>query len=141
MIRLIVTGHGKFASGLINAVDFIVGKQENLIGIEFNNQDLVTYSEQIENIIKDAYKNDDSVVVLTDLIGGTPFRISSSISTKYNNVYVVAGVNIPMLLEAVFKRENYDIKSFVNYIVEMGKNGIESLDNLLKKKGGTSNGI
>ncbi|MGF7400135.1 PTS galactosamine/N-acetylgalactosamine transporter subunit IIA [Thermoanaerobacterium thermosaccharolyticum] len=141
MVRLIVTGHGKFASGLINVVEFIVGKQDNLIGIEFNNQDLATYSEQIENIIKDANKNNDSVVILTDLIGGTPFRISSSISAKYNNVYVVTGANIPMLIEALFNRENYDISNFVNYIIKMGKNGIESLDNLLKKKGGTGDGI
>lgn len=141
MVRLIVTGHGKFASGLINVVEFIVGKQDNLIGIEFNNQDLATYSEQIENIVKDAYKNNDSVVILTDLIGGTPFRISSSICAKYNNVYVIAGTNIPMLIEAVFNRGNHDIKSFVNYIIKIGKNGIESLDNLLKKKGGTDDGI
>lgn len=133
MVRLIVTGHGKFATGLIDGIEIIVGKQENLIGIEFNNQNLEIYTEQIENAVKEAKDKNDSVIILTDLIGGTPFRVSSLVSRNYNNVYVITGANIPMLIEAVLNRENFELNKFVNHLINIGKNGIQSLDNLLER--------
>ncbi|HHY80778.1 PTS galactosamine/N-acetylgalactosamine transporter subunit IIA [Thermoanaerobacter thermohydrosulfuricus] len=133
MVRLIVTGHGKFATGLIDGIEIIVGKQENLIGIEFNNQNLEIYTEQIENAVKEAKDKNDSVIILTDLIGGTPFRISSFVSRNYSDVYVITGANIPMLIEAVLNRENFELNKFVNHLINIGKNGIESLDNLLER--------
>ncbi|MBT1279144.1 PTS galactosamine/N-acetylgalactosamine transporter subunit IIA [Thermoanaerobacter sp. CM-CNRG TB177] len=134
MVRLIITGHGKFARGLIDGIEIIVGKQENLIGIEFNNQDLEIYTAQIENAIKEAKDKNESVVILTDLIGGTPFRVCSFVSRNYSDVYVITGANIPMLIEAVLSRENFEVNEFVNYLINVGKNGIESLDNLLERK-------
>jgi mannose/fructose/sorbose-specific phosphotransferase system IIA component len=133
MVRLIVTGHGKFATGLIDGIEIIVGKQENLIGIEFNNQNLEIYTEQIENAVKEAKDKNDSVIILTDLIGGTPFRISSFVSRNYSDVYVITGANIPMLIEAVLNRENFELNKLVNHLINIGKNGIESLDNLLER--------
>lgn len=133
MVRLIVTGHGKFATGLIDGIEIIVGKQENLIGIEFNNQNLEIYTEQIENAVKEAKDKNDSVIILTDLIGGTPFRISSFVSRNYSDVYVITGANIPMLIEAVLNRENFELNKLVNHLINIGKNGIDSLDNLLER--------
>lgn len=135
MVRLIVTGHGKFASGLINVIEVIAGRQENLIAIEFASQDLEEYMGKIEKAIKEAIDNEESVIILTDLISGTPFRISSFLSEKYSNVHVVAGTNVPMLIEAVFKRGNFKkAEELVAYLINIGKNGIESFDNLLKQK-------
>ncbi|MDI3501719.1 MAG: N-acetylgalactosamine system component [Thermoanaerobacter sp.] len=134
-MKLIVTGHGKFASGLANVIEVIAGKQDELFAIEFVGQDLEKYTQEMEKIIKVAFEEKKSVIILTDLISGTPFRISSFLSEKYPNVYVVAGTNVPMLIEAVFKRRDFkDQEELVRHLIAVGKNGIESLDNLLRQK-------
>lgn len=135
MVKLIITGHGKFATGLMSVIEVILGKQENLIGIDFNDQDLETYTHEIETAVKDAVQNKEGVIIFTDLIGGTPFRIVSSISGKYQNVYILSGTNIPMLMEALLKRESLKGDDLIVNIIEIGKKGIESLDVLLKQKG------
>ncbi|MFX3860103.1 hypothetical protein ACJBTQ_10370 [Streptococcus suis] len=44
------------------------------------------------------------VFILTDLLGGTPFKVSVELSTeqKEQNVVVLSGLNIAMILEANF---------------------------------------
>lgn len=136
MVKIIVTGHGKFAEGLIDVVNFIIGKQEGLEGINYNNQDLDIYYKQIENAINN---RGEEVLVFTDIIGGTPFRISSTISTKYKKVYVIAGTNIPMLIETIFKRESMSFDKLIKHIILIGKESITTVNDLLEERSASIN--
>ena len=54
----------------------------------------------------------EGVLVFCDLLGGTPFNQSMLISQDVDNVEVVAGTNLPMLIELVMTR------SFANATLE-----------------------
>ena len=128
MIKLIITGHGKFSNGMLDGITFIMGAQSDIIKVEFDNMDLGIYSNEIEDIIKNS---NQGTVIFTDLIGGTPFRISTLLCAKYDNVYVITGSNIPMIIEAIIKREIMPLKELAKQIIDIGKDGIQVFDRQL----------
>lgn len=125
MVKLIITGHGRFSDGMLDGINFIMGIQKDIIKVEFNNIDLEIYSDKIEDIIK---SSKEGTLIFTDIIGGTPFRISTILGMKYDNVYVVTGTNISMIIESIIKREVMPLKELVEQITNVGKNAVQVFD-------------
>jgi len=125
MVKLIITGHGRFSDGMLDGINFIMGIQKDIIKVEFNNIDLEIYSNKIEDIIK---SSKEGTLIFTDIIGDTPFRISTILGMKYDNVYVVTGTNISMIIESIIKREVMPLKELVEQITNVGKNAVQVFD-------------
>ena len=97
-IGLIVTGHGIFATGLTNSLRQIVGMPEDYVPIDYRENDSL---EDISKKMIDALnvlKTCDEILVLCDLIGGVPFKTAVKISYSYQNLEVIGGVNLGMLI-------------------------------------------
>ncbi len=129
MIGIIVVGHGEFAKGLTSAVELIAGKQDAYITLDFTSD--IT-PESLKSNISDAIetlKENDGILVFTDLKGGTPFKESVEISLQYDNVKVLTGTNIAMLLEAALMRSSVtDVESFTKSLVETGSGQVDYFD-------------
>lgn len=129
MIGIIVVGHGEFAKGLTSAVELIAGVQDKYITLDFTSD--IT-PEQLKVNIKDAIDrldNETGVLVFTDLMGGTPFKESVEISLQYDNVKVLTGTNIAMLLEAALMRAAItDVEEFTRNLKETGSSQVDYFD-------------
>ncbi len=129
MIGIIVVGHGEFAKGLTSAVELIAGKQDAYITLDFTSD--IT-PESLKSNISDAIETlqeNDGILVFTDLKGGTPFKESVEISLQYDNVKVLTGTNIAMLLEAALMRSSVtDVESFTKSLVETGSGQVDYFD-------------
>lgn len=127
MIGLIITGHGEFAEGIHDATEMIAGKQENYKKVLFKeNMDLSALQAQLKENIDSLLTTNKGVVILTDLKGGTPFNNSVLLSTEYDNVEVIAGANLPISIEASMHSQiKEDAKELADYLVEVGRTGIE----------------
>ncbi|UPU38982.1 PTS sugar transporter subunit IIA [Erysipelothrix sp. Poltava] len=107
MIGIIVTGHGRFAEGLSSSVELIAGAQPQYKSVLFLEE---SGPEKLSSDLKEAIaevNTGEGVLVFTDLKGGTPFKESVMIAMNHTDVHVLAGTNLPMLLEArlnAFKR-------------------------------------
>lgn len=130
MIGLIITGHGQFAAGMHDATEMIAGKQENYKKVLFKEgMDLDSLSEELSKNIDSLLLTNDGVVILTDLKGGTPFNNSMLLASNYDNVEVIPGVNLPISIEATMHSQmNDSAKELVDYLVEIGRTGIESVE-------------
>lgn len=94
----IICGHGKFAEGLISAVDEITGKGSILLGIsnkEFGGQEL-------ERHLREELKRTAAVVLFTDLPGGSATMAARRILRDTPGVVLVTGTNLGLLLDFVF---------------------------------------
>ncbi|MGL5978486.1 MAG: PTS galactosamine/N-acetylgalactosamine transporter subunit IIA [Erysipelotrichaceae bacterium] len=125
MIGLVVTGHGAFASGLSSSLNLIVGEQENYVAVDFTADMGV---EELEQKLADAFqtlKSCDHILVCSDLAGGSPFKTAVVVGVDYPNVCVVAGTNLPMLIELSMARAfSEDFDALVNMAMTTGKNQI-----------------
>ncbi|MDB6273744.1 PTS mannose transporter subunit IIA, partial [Listeria monocytogenes] len=66
----------------------------------------------------------EGILFLTDLKGGTPFNVLVRLLRNFDAVELVAGVNIPLLLEAFLSRETLSLKELANQVAETGRLGI-----------------
>lgn len=104
MIGCILTGHGTFANGLADALSMIAGDQDYFIPVPFIESGAASYPETLASTISDLLDQTDGVLIFCDLLGGTPFNQAMMLSQNYNNVEVVTGTNLPMLLETLSLR-------------------------------------
>ncbi|EKY3198742.1 PTS mannose transporter subunit IIAB [Cronobacter turicensis] len=127
-IAIVIGTHGWAAEQLLKTAEMLLGEQENVGWIDFvpgeNAETLIEkYNAQLEKL--DTSKG---VVFLVDTWGGSPFNAASRIVVDKPNYEVVAGVNIPMLVETLMARD--DDPSFDELIaiaVETGREGVKAL--------------
>ena len=122
MIGLLVTGHANFGTGITSSVNLIAGEQEAYKAVDF----LPTYStedltREITKALEDL-KDCEGVIIFTDLMGGTPFNVSAQLGHGKENIRIVAGTNLPMLVEIVMSRKFMDnLDELVESVLETGK--------------------
>ena len=122
MIGLLVTGHANFGSGITRSENLIAGEQEAYKYVDF----LPTYSTEdlTVEITKalDELKDCEGIIIFTDLMGGTPFNVSAQLGHGKDNIRIVAGTNLPMLVEIVMSRKFMDdLDGLVESVLETGK--------------------
>lgn len=127
MLGIILTGHGGFASGMYEAAVQIVGKQEQFVAINFPDG---MSTDEFEIQLREALMSvdqGDGVIFLTDILGGSPFRLAAMLSFASNKAEVITGTNMPLLLEMLLERENLDVENFRKLAILSAKNGVTSL--------------
>lgn len=125
MIGFILTGHGHFSTGLKSALDMIAGPQKAFEIVTFTEDAAGAYGENLRAAVKDMREKTDGVLIFCDLMGGTPFNQSMMITAEQDNVSVVAGTNLPMLIDIVMARtEDSTVEDLVAEAVEVGKEGV-----------------
>lgn len=126
MTAVIVATHGKFSEEIVKSSEMIFGKQENVEYVTFvpgeGTEDLTRkYNEAIE-----ALDIKDGLIFLVDLFGGSPFNAASSIAISSENMDIVTGVNLPMILEVFGARSFSSLNELVKVAENSGKESIRS---------------
>ncbi len=132
MIAIILGTHGKFSEEILKSTEMILGEQENIATITFlpgeGADDLM---KKYEDAIK-SLKCEDGVLFMVDLFGGSPFNAASRIAAKEENMDIITGINIPMLLEVFSAREDSTVEELAKLALSTGHLGIKSLKEVLK---------
>lgn len=125
MIGLIVAGHGNFATGLTSSLKLIAGEPENYVAVDFPEEFSVDDLERELVKALDSLKDCAGVLVLTDLGGGSPFKTAVMAGFPRGNVEVVAGTNLPMLIEVNMARQFIEeLDSLTNMALSTGKDQV-----------------
>lgn len=124
---LIIT-HGNFGKGLLNGIEVIMGKQENVLALGLNLGDNIeVVRKEVEKIIKEKLQEDKEIIIVVDLFGGSPFNIALSMMKEYD-VKVITGINMPMLVELLTSINVYDTTELLENISKIGKDGIKVIE-------------
>ncbi|HUG46412.1 MAG TPA: PTS sugar transporter subunit IIA [Sphingomicrobium sp.] len=130
MIGLVLVTHGRLAAEFITAMQHVVGPQEAIEAICIDSDD--DMEERRKDIAK-AIKQVDrgkGVIILTDLFGGTPSNLSISLM-KTENIEVIAGVNLPMLIRLEGARKAMPVHAAVAAAREAGRKYISVASEIL----------
>ncbi|WP_064605694.1 PTS galactosamine/N-acetylgalactosamine transporter subunit IIA [Streptobacillus moniliformis] len=132
MIKILITGHGKISSGILSSVELIYGVSEELVAIDFTQE--ITPEILEDKIEKEILSSKDGVLILSDIAGGTPFKVASILSLKHENVKVIGGMNLPMVLEVLSERDYSTTEKLYNFALEMGREEIKGFELKIKNK-------
>ena len=136
MIGLILTGHGEYAVGVGHALEMIAGKQEAFKVVPFcESEPMETLKSNMKSAIIELQNTTEGIVVFADLLGGSPFKAAMLSATNFENVEVVVGTNLPMLIEiAMFREFSNDVQAVVTQSLNAGKEGIQHVVLSTKKE-------
>lgn len=127
MIGLVVSGHINFATGIASAVEAIAGKSENLAFVDFVTSMSTDDLEVALNQAADEVDSGDGVLFLTDLVGGSPANRALSIVLESQNKEVIAGVNLAMVANSIFERDDFNLQELVRVLIEIGTSSIQDM--------------
>ena len=130
MIGIVVAAHGEFSGGIKSAVTLIAGDQKQFQTVSLREGDSVEKCK--ENLQSKTLEVNDGngVIIFTDLFGATPAN-AAAYSAK-EDIIVIAGVNLPMILEILAVRNSTDVKTLAQMAMESGKKSIVNINDLLK---------
>ena len=131
MIGLLIVTHSDLGKEFLNAAEFIVGRLEAAEAVSITQ---TADSEQIHKMIEEKVSlldKGDGVLILTDMLGGTPSNISLSF-LKEEMVEVLTGVNLPMVIAIAQARAEMSLSKLAEMAQEAGKTSISLASKLLE---------
>ena len=130
MIGLVLVTHGRLASEFVRAMEHVVGPQERIAAICIGpDDDMEERRNEIAAAIS-AVEAGQGVIILTDLFGGTPSNLAISLM-RTEEIEVIAGVNLPMLIRLEGARKTMNVKAAVAAAREAGRKYISVASEIL----------
>lgn len=135
-VLIIVGTHGSAAGELIRTAEMLIGEQDLIECITFvPGENADTLVEKYQALLA-KHASGIPTLFLVDTWGGSPFNAASRIAMGTENTDVVAGVNVPMLVEVLMTRDDHpSLQDLVAVALETGKEGIRSLKPSVKVSG------
>ena len=125
MKKILIATHGTFASGAESTVRFLMGNVGNITCIN-------AYVDQDENLVEtlERYfaqiRPEDQVIVLTDIKGGSVNQKIVPYAVR-ENVFLVAGFNLPLLVALAIAPEGIT-KDGIKQYIEDSRNQMELVE-------------
>ena len=129
MVSILIVGHGHFATGALSATRLVAGAPSNVYALGFpegmSADELKQQMQQLMSSIETP-----EILVMADLAGGTPFRTAVELKMMLTDkqIRVVAGANMPALVEAAFSSDSMDLVELTEDAVQTGVEGFVDWD-------------
>ena len=121
MIGIVICTHAALSEALLTAAEMIVGPYENTVAVSVNpGEGPDTILERLQAASAEA-NSGMGVMILCDMFGGTPSNMSLSLLGE--DVEIVTGVNLPMLIKLSTIRDR-SLAEVATTIQEHGRRNI-----------------
>ena len=122
MKYVILVSHGKFANGLNDALSMLAGNREDILSVGLENGKSVDeftalFTEKVKDI-----SNDDDVILLGDIIGGSPLTNATNVLVnKGIKTVILGGMNLPLALTTVLMKDTVSLDEIANQVLEQAR--------------------
>ncbi|EOL45271.1 PTS system, mannose/fructose/sorbose family, IIA component [Enterococcus phoeniculicola] len=130
---VLLISHGYYAKEALESAEMIVGKQQNTQVVSVTpEKDLQTVLDEV-NMNYEQLDTSSGLLILADILGGTPSNVAGNLVLSKKNVHAVTGFNLPMLLELFLNREN-SMETVIEKIHKVYKTSFNDLNRVLTKE-------
>lgn len=124
MIGVMLATHGGLGEALCAAMEMIVGEQRQVAALSLQVSDRLEDAAARLQAAVAGVDVGDGVLVLTDMLGGTPSNLCLALLGGARPVEVVSGANLPMLLKAVQARRENGLAETAAQVKKVGRAAI-----------------
>lgn len=137
---IIITGHNNFASGILSSLTMIAGAKDNVYAVDFLSDDNdLSLEGKFNKIISD--NKDSEILFVCDLMGGTPFKVTSKLAFTNDNYEVVTGINLGGLIDTSMKLDKMSIGELKTSCKDASIKSVIPLEKVITKEESSSEGI
>lgn len=122
MKYVILVSHGKFANGLNDALSMLAGNREDILSVGLENGKSVDeftalFTEKVKDI-----STDDEVILLGDIIGGSPLTNATNVLiNKGIKTVILGGMNLPLALTTVLMKDTVSLDEIADQVLEQAR--------------------
>lgn len=122
MKYVILVSHGKFANGLNDALSMLAGNREDILSVGLENGKRVDeftalFTEKVKDI-----STDDEVILLGDIIGGSPLTNATNVLVnKGIKTVILGGMNLPLALTTVLMKDTVSLDEIADQVLEQAR--------------------
>lgn len=128
MTGIILASHGGLAEGVKQSAGMVFGPQEDMVAVTLLPEDGPDKFREKLLAAVNSLSNQEEVIFLVDLLGGTPFNQSSAILNGHEDKWaIVTGLSLPMLITALGERmgdENISAHDLAKNIIGPSREGV-----------------
>ncbi len=127
MTGILIATHGNFAPGILQSASMIFGEQPDVAAVSLlPSEGPEDIRRKMEEAVK-TFSDPEQVLILVDLWGGTPFNQANGMISGHEDTWaIVAGLNLPLLIEAFASRDVVDTaQGLAAEIAASGTDGIK----------------
>ncbi|MBK8883166.1 MAG: PTS fructose transporter subunit IIA [Bacteroidales bacterium] len=132
MRKFLIATHGNFSAGIKSSLEIIAGTTDNIFLIQAYTDGNKSIREELEKIMQDI-QDDDELIVFTDLTGGSITNQVLQYCLK-ENVYIVSGVNLPLLLDIILADPDLPVNDVIETGIVNARDQIVFVNKLLNPK-------
>jgi len=133
MRKFLIATHGTFAAGIKSSLEIIIGTTENIFLIQAYMDGNKSIRDELEEVLQ-SVNEDDELIVFTDLTGGSITNQVLQVAFQ-PNVYIVSGVNLPLLLDIILSDPDLPANDVIEAGVSNAKDQIVYVNKLINSKG------
>ena len=128
--KLLIATHSVFADGIKNAMELVTGEQNSVSTLCAYTNDMTEVETPIKEII-DALCDDEELIVTTDIFGGSVNNEFMKYLSK-SNIYLSAGVNLPLLFELIMNLESENTVQMIETAVKNARKQLQYCNPLIQ---------
>ena len=131
MVGIVIAGHARLSSALLGAARAIMKVKKGVVALPYSREENFDgFTARLRKSIQEVEQG-KGVLILTDMYGDTPTNAALQLITSLN-IQVVAGVNLPMLLEALTHRHEMGLSELANKAEERSRQCIVNAGNYFR---------
>lgn len=122
MKYVILVSHGKFANGLNDALSMLTGNRKDILSVGLENgksvdEFVALFTEKVKDI-----STDDEVILLGDIIGGSPLTNATNVLVnKGIKTVILGGMNLPLALTTVLMKDTVSLDEIADQVLEQAR--------------------
>lgn len=125
MVRGIVVAHGNLARELVNTARTVYGAFDGVDAVTNEGKSPDALTDEIERLLDG--EPDDRYLIFVDFFGGSCCHTCLQIEQRRNDVRVVTGVNLPMLVAFLYKRGDVPFERLPDEVIERGRGSMRNI--------------
>lgn len=126
---ILLLTHGVLGVSIAQSAQMILSELENVAVLALEEgDDPEAYGEALGKLVDEYGGN---ALLLVDLVGGTPGNQAMQLLKDRPQLCAVGGLNLTMLIEAVYEREQNSGATLAQHLTEVAKNGIADLTQIV----------
>jgi mannose/fructose-specific phosphotransferase system component IIA len=131
-MRIILVSHGRLALGMQDTIQFIMGEVPNLTAYAaYVDRNETEYVYGIEAELQQ--HPEEKFVICTDVLGGSVNTTMIQLLKDYHNVELIAGMNLPLVLQLLAQNDIEDEGS-LKHIIQSAQAALVDVNALLVKQ-------
>lgn len=123
MVSCVLVTHGPVADALAKAAQSVMGDLDGVHALSVSPLSLEAILEKLEALATSP-EAQDGLLIMATLRGGSCWNAACKIAQRYPHVRVISGVNLPMLLSFLTKRDKLPFPQLAETVCRDGVRGI-----------------